>query len=318
MSASLPPLSLDTYRALVGLDTPFAPPPPVGPGEHAALVQRLLAQLGVDGTTGHLHEALEARGMALGGLDSRTRLRALLTVRGPTPLPDAFHHDLDRLLLGEAQARPRVTPTELPRLGDGRAAARCALWQGDITTLAVDAITNAANEQLLGCFQPFHPCIDNAIHCAAGPRLREDCAHIMALQGRPEPTGTAKATRGYNLPARFVLHTVGPIVRGPVRPEHAEALASSYRACLDLAAALPGVRSVALCAVSTGVFGYPKGPAARVALAAVGTWLRAHPGTLDLVVFNVFSDSDRAAYAQALSEGVLERATNGLKGHAVR
>ena len=179
------------------------------------------------------------------------------------------------------------------------------MWQGDITTLAVDAIVNAANAELLGCFHPFHPCIDNAIHAAAGPRLRDDCARIMQAQGVPEETGHAKATRGYNLPARFVLHTVGPIVRKGLSPEHEEALARCYRACLDTAARLDRVRSVAFCAVSTGVFGFPREPAARIALRTVGAWLGEHPGAIDLVVFNVFAAVDRAAYEKALGdEGV--------------
>lgn len=215
---------------------------------------------------------------------------------------------MDRLLQAERRMRPEVAPASLQRLGGllDPALAHCAVWQGDITTLAADAIVNAAHSDMLGCFGPFHACIDNAIHSAAGPRLREDCARIMRAQGRPEPTGHAKATRGYNLPARYVLHTVGPIVRGALRPGHEEALASSYRACLDVAARLQGVRSVALCGLSTGVFGYPKEPAARVALRTVGTWLREHPGVLDLVIFNVFADEDREAYSAALRAGALE------------
>jgi O-acetyl-ADP-ribose deacetylase (regulator of RNase III) len=122
----------------------------------------------------------------------------------------------------------------------------------------------------------------------------------MTAQGHPEPTGAAKATRGYNLPARYVLHTVGPIVRGPVGGEDQTALARCYRACLDLAAALDGVRSVAFCAISTGVFGFPREPAARVAVRTVDTWLQQHPGALDLVVFNVFGDPDRTTYEAVL------------------
>jgi len=161
---------------------------------------------------------------------------------------------------------------------------------------------NAANEQLLGCFQPFHACIDNAIHAAAGPRLREDCARLMAAQGHPEPTGVAKATRGYNLPARYVLHTVGPIVERTLGPQHEEALAASYCACLDLAVAIGDVRTVVFCCISTGVFGFPKRPAARIALRTVGGWLRDRAGALDRVVFNVFGDEDRQVYAALLQE----------------
>ncbi|WP_199732828.1 MULTISPECIES: protein-ADP-ribose hydrolase [Corallococcus] len=305
MTSPVPVLALEAYRALVSLDTPFTPPSPAPAEEHPALVRDLSEQLRSDGTEARLREELGAR--ASQATDARAWLRALLTVRGPRPLPEDFLLNMDRLLQKERRTRPEVAPDSLPRLGSipGTAAAHCAVWQGDITTLAVDAIVNAANAELLGCFRPFHPCIDNAIHVAAGPRLREDCGRIMRAQGRPEPTGHAKATRAYNLPSRYVLHTVGPIVRGAVGPEHEEALASCYRASLDVATRLQGVRSVAVCAISTGVFGYPKGPAARVALRTVGTWLREHPGALDLVLFNVFGDEDREAYSAALREGAL-------------
>lgn len=307
MSTSTPASDLAMYRDLLALDVPFRPPAPASPEAHPALLGRLREHLQSDGTERRLLEARGAQG-AHGG-DARAWLRALLTVRGPQALPEPFHVDMDRLLQAERGQRPEVDPMRLPRLGSvpGTVAAHCALWQGDITTLAADAIVNAANAELLGCFRPFHACIDNAIHVAAGPRLREDCARLMGTQAGPEPTGQAKATRAYNLPSRYVLHTVGPIVRGALLPEHAQALGSCYRACLDVAARLQGVRSVALCAISTGVFGFPIAPAARVALQTVGTWLREHPGALDLVIFNVFGDKDHAAYLAALRTGALER-----------
>jgi O-acetyl-ADP-ribose deacetylase (regulator of RNase III) len=175
---------------------------------------------------------------------------------------------------------------------------RLDVWHGDITTLQVDAIVNAANAELLGCFRPNHACIDNVIHRVAGPRLRQDCARIMTHQGFAEPTGTAKATGGYYLPARFVLHTVGPIVTGE-SPSQAQAgeLARCYASCLELAAAI-GLRSIAFCAISTGVFGYPKREAAAVAVTRVGTWLSNHPEALEAVVFDVFSEVDERAYLE--------------------
>jgi O-acetyl-ADP-ribose deacetylase (regulator of RNase III) len=168
-------------------------------------------------------------------------------------------------------------------------------------------IVNAANAELLGCFRPGHACIDNAIHAGAGPRLREDCARIIALQGHHEPTGYAKATRAYNLPSRYVLHTVGPIANGSVDNQHQYDLECCYRACLDVAAELQTVRSLAFCGISTGVFGYPKRPAAATAIRTVTAWLKTHPGALDLVVFNVFGDDDRRIYEDAL--GVATRGT---------
>ncbi|WP_229333979.1 macro domain-containing protein [Streptomyces flavotricini] len=229
-------------------------------------------------------------------------------MRAPGPLPDGAAKVLDALLGGERLARTVTDPARLPALADQlpttsyRAAGRTTLWQGDITTLAADAIVNAANSAMLGCFVPLHPCIDNAIHSAAGPGLRDDCHTVMELQGHPEPTGTAKIiVRGGRLPAPYVLHSVGPIVDGTLGPDHGQALASSYRACLDLAAETGGIRTVAFCGISTGVFGFPKAPAARIALDTVADWLDEHPCVLDRVIFNVFTDDDYATYQHALT-----------------
>ena len=139
---------------------------------------------------------------------------------------------------------------------------RLILWQGDITRLSVDAIVNAANSALLGCFVPCHGCIDNAIHSAAGLQLRDACNRLMEQQGHPEPTGQAKLTAGYNLPARYVLHTVGPIVQGRVSRHDRELLASCYRSCLELAAE-HDLQSVAFCCISTGEFHFPNQEAAK-------------------------------------------------------
>uniref|UniRef100_UPI0031D89EE8 macro domain-containing protein n=1 Tax=Streptomyces hawaiiensis TaxID=67305 RepID=UPI0031D89EE8 len=240
---------------------------------------------------------------------ARRVLRALLTIREPGPLPAGVDEAVDAVLGAEHLLRPTVSVDRLPTIeeelpGSAFPAARhTVLWRGDLTALAADAVVNAANSALLGCFRPLHPCIDNALHHAAGPRLREDCHTIMTLQGTSEPTGTAKITRGYHLPAPYVLHTVGPIV--DVRPgaEDARALASSYRACLNLAAEVEAIRTVAFCAVSTGVFGYPKSGAASVALRTVADWLEAHPGRFDRIVFAVFGEDDELAYRQALCAG---------------
>src|SRR5688572_20500066 len=184
----------------------------------------------------------------------RDSLRRLLTIRPPAPLPTHVHEWLDTILQNEREAAGTVDAMSLAPTETRNAwfePAECvALWQGDITRLAADAIVNAANAELLGCFRPFHVCIDNAIHWAAGPRLREDCGRIMTAQGHPEVTGVAKITRGYNLPARFVLHTVGPIVQGPLTEMHRRNLAQCYRACLDVAADVGGIQTLAFCAIS--------------------------------------------------------------------
>ncbi|MEM9777405.1 MAG: protein-ADP-ribose hydrolase, partial [Chloroflexota bacterium] len=171
-----------------------------------------------------------------------------------------------------------------------------ALWQGDITSLKVDGIVNAANNRLLGCFQPLHSCIDNAIHTQAGVQLRDDCQTIMQKQAVPEPTGIAKITRAYNLPSKFVLHTVGPIVQGALTAKHDSDLRSAYTSCLDLSAEIDVIRSLAFCCISTGVFGYPQDKAAATAYQTVCSWLDQHPGRFDHIIFNVFTDQDRVLY----------------------
>jgi O-acetyl-ADP-ribose deacetylase (regulator of RNase III) len=279
------------YQDLIDLHEPFRPlAPPADASDFDDLTRRLLLRL---------RRTIETP-------DPRSLLRALLTVRDPGP----FHPDvvrlLDGLLGGERAARPVVNAETLPTIAALHpgtaypAATSTVLWQGDITTLAVDGIVNAANSGLLGCFQPAHRCVDNVIHAAAGPRLRDDCHTIVTAQGHPEPTGSAKITRGYHLPARFVLHTVGPVVAGPLTAGHEAALASSYRRCLDLAN-LHGLRTVAFCSISTGLFGYPKPAAARLALTTVADWLAEHPGRLDRVVLDVFGPGDLNLYQQTIS-----------------
>jgi O-acetyl-ADP-ribose deacetylase (regulator of RNase III) len=230
-----------------------------------------------------------------------------LTVRPPASLPPHVHAWLDAILQHDLRASREVGADELPSGGHEipntwfRPLDGIALWQGDITRLRADAIVNAANAQLLGCFQPFHACIDNAIHWAAAPKMREDCGRIMAAQGHVEATGFAKITRGYNLPARFVLHTVGPVVRGHLTEAHRRDLARCYRTCLDVAAGVGGIRTLAFCAISTGAFAFPKVPAAAVALNAVAAWMEERPRALSKVIFVVFSDEDRAAYTAGLT-----------------
>ena len=169
------------------------------------------------------------------------------------------------------------------------------LWQGDITRLKVEAIVNAANAQALGCWAPLHNCIDNCIHSAAGIQLRKECADKM--QGRLLATGDAFITQGYNLPARYVIHTVGPIIPdGIPTKEQEEQLAACYRSCLDLAEK-NGLESIAFCCISTGVFHFPNELAAKIAIETVKSYPR---HSLKTIVFNVFLDKDRDIYQQLL------------------
>jgi O-acetyl-ADP-ribose deacetylase (regulator of RNase III) len=302
-------LPLDDYRKLIDLDQRFTPSAaPAAPEMFGDLTHGLLDLLATDPAASLFGVTAEQVRSAGGTGQGRALLRALLTVRGPGPLPAGTAPLLDALLAGERAQSPSIDVSALPSIAEQHpgtgypAAAATVLWQGDITTLGADAIVNAANSALLGCFQPTHRCIDNVIHACAGPRLRDDCDTIVAAQGAPEVTGSAKISRGYHLLAPYVLHTVGPIVDGPLQRSHEAALASTYRSCLDLAAAVGRIRTVAFCSISTGVFGYPKLPAAREALAAVATWLDEHPGCLDRVVFDVFSTEDLHTYRQALTE----------------
>ena len=197
-------------------------------------------------------------------------LRCLMNVREPRALSPRFLEAQDALLGAEREAKGVVHVSELPAVPSDK---RIVLWQGDITRLDADAIVNAANSQLLGCFRPGHNCIDNVIHSAAGLQLREECAEIMSRQGHEEPTGQAKITRGYNLPAKHVLHTVGPIITGPLTDDDRELLASCYRSCLKLAEE-KNLKSVAFCCISTGVFRFPKDEAARIAVDTVREYLK--------------------------------------------
>ena len=224
----------------------------------------------------------------------RYLLRCLMNLREPRALPPRFLEVQDALLGAERGSRGVVHVRELPAIpSDGR----LVLWQGDITRLDADAIVNAANSRLLGCFRPGHNCIDNVIHSAAGLQLREECAEIMRAQGHEEPTGQAKITAGYNLPAKHVLHTVGPIISGPLTEEDRALLASCYRSCLRLAEE-KGLKTVAFCCISTGVFRFPKDEAARIAVETVRDYLKT--GSLERIVFCVHGDENLRIYQQLL------------------
>ena len=225
----------------------------------------------------------------------RYLLRCLMNVREPKALSPRFLEAQDALLAHEREAKGVVQVADLPTVpGDDR----LVLWQGDITRLDADAIVNAANSALLGCFRPGHNCIDNVIHSAAGLQLREACAAIMRAQGHPEPTGTAKLTPGFNLPAKHVLHTVGPIIEGPLTDADRALLASCYRSCMQLAAD-SGLKSIAFCCISTGVFRFPKDEAARIAVETVREMLRQLPG-LERIVFCVHGEENAALYRALL------------------
>ena len=224
----------------------------------------------------------------------RQLLRALMNVRMPAPVSDEFLQVQDAYLQEETRRKGVTDASQIPETEPG-----IRLWRGDITTLRCDAIVNAANSQMLGCFVPCHGCIDNAIHSAAGLQLRDACAEIMRAQGHPEPAGRAKLTCAYNLPARYVLHTVGPIVGRWVTWKDRRELASCYRACLELAAE-HGLHSVAFCCISTGEFHFPNQEAAEIAVRTVREFLEQQTTSVERVIFNVFKDLDAAIYRRLL------------------
>ncbi len=226
--------------------------------------------------------------------EQRKLLRALFNVRLPGDATDEFLEIQDEYLRAETETKGVVDYKALTPIQNG-----LYLWQGDITRLRCDAIVNAANSQMLGCFHPNHTCIDNCIHTYAGIQLRRDCAQIMERQGHDEETGQAKITPAYNLPAHYVIHTVGPIVTGRLTQEHERLLASCYRSCMELAEE-NGVSSIAFCCISTGVFCFPNRRAAEIAVQTVQGYRQTHNSTIE-VIFNVFQDTDYEIYHELLS-----------------
>lgn len=250
-------------------------------------------------------ESLLYRGLETAPGDRRKMLRSLMNVRMPGPVSREFLEVQDAFLQQEAREKGIVCAEDIPTIqeaygAEGKFAGRIAIWQGDITRLKADAVVNAANAQMLGCFVPCHGCIDNAIHSAAGIQLREECSRIMAAQGCEEPTGKAKLTDAYNLPSRYVIHTVGPIVREALTQKDCRLLTSCYESCLRLAEE-KGLSSIAFCCISTGEFHFPNDRAAKIAVETVKQWLK--NSRLEKVIFNVFKDEDLELYKSLLERG---------------
>lgn len=238
-------------------------------------------------------------------------LRALMNIWEPQPLSEAFLRAQDAELQAQLQEKGVVSLEDIAASTDAP-----LLWQGDITRLRVDAIVNAANSQMMGCWHPLHACIDNCIHSAAGLQLRAECAEAMSGAECPPVhpeytmggatyrhafTSETLITKAYNLPCRHVLHTVGPIIPDgvPTRKQE-EQLANCYRNCLGLAEA-NGCRSIAFCCISTGEFRFPNRRAAEIAIATVKEYTLAHPYNNTIVVFNVFKDIDYDIYRELLA-----------------
>lgn len=225
--------------------------------------------------------------------DKEILFRSLRNIRPPQYVAEAFLRVQDDYLKASLKQKKITSVRSLKPRKSG-----IYLWQGDITTFEADAIVNAANSALLGCFIPCHRCIDNAIHSAAGVQLRQECHQLMQKQGHEEPIGCAKITKGYNLPCTYVIHTVGPYVHGCPTAQDCDQLASCYVSCLTLAQAMR-LKTLVFCCISTGEFHFPNDLAAEIAIQTVLRFQNEHENRPE-VVFNVFKGEDYERYARLL------------------
>ena len=230
----------------------------------------------------------------------RRILRSLMNIRMPRLMDEAVLCVQDEYLRERIRENGIVELSDIPVIKDNM-----SIWQGDITRLAVDAIVNAANSQMLGCFIPMHTCIDNCIHTFAGIQLRNECDRQMRIlknkygNNYEQPTAIPLLTDAYNLSAKKVIHIVGPIVNGILTAKHEKLLADCYKNTLDLCRE-NGLKTVAFCCISTGVFSFPNKRAAEIAVETVKQWLTENQGEMDRVIFNVFKDEDKGYYEELI------------------
>lgn len=225
--------------------------------------------------------------------EQKILLRSLMNIRMPKEIDEEFLRLQDEYLTSVNREKGYVTLADMEEIQPD-----ISVWKGDITRLQVDAIVNAANSGMTGCYQPCHSCIDNCIHTWAGIQLRLKCAEIMKKQGYEEPVGQAKITPAYNLPCDYVIHTAGPVVSGRLTKNHQKLLASCYRSCLKIAAE-NNIKSIAFCCISTGVFMFPNKRAAEIAIDTVRTYKKETKSSIK-VIFNVFKDIDETIYLNLL------------------
>lgn len=227
--------------------------------------------------------------------EQKNLLRSLMNIRSPYPVSEKFLKIQDEYLSEEVIEKGITGIDGLPVSPVDK---RLVLWRGDITTLKADAIVNAANSALRGCFIPCHSCVDNIIHSTSGIQLRLACDKLMTEQGYDEPAGQAKITPAFNLPCNYVIHTVGPVVQGTLTETHCSQLAGCYRSCLELASS-NNIKSIAFCCISTGEFHFPQEKAAVIAVQAVTEFLKADT-QIEKVIFNVFKEEDYNIYKTIL------------------
>ena len=260
------------------------------------LVDALIAEVNAHGGSVPTQMEAVAKDPEASFEDLWLTFRALVNVRPPWPASSEFLTKQDLLLsalIGEAGIH---TIADTVGSADDE---RIRLWRGDITTLATDAIVNAANSGMTGCWQPLHYCIDNAIHTFAGVQLRAEMAAFMEDQGHEQPTAEIVVSAAYNLPAKHIIHIVGPIAAGHPTAKHRAQLTRCYEACMDGAYA-GQCTSIAFCCISTGVFGFPQEEAAQIAVSAVRHWFEEHPDASIVVVFDVFGETDEVLYKDLL------------------
>ncbi|MBE6485111.1 MAG: Appr-1-p processing protein [Actinomycetaceae bacterium] len=300
-------LPLSAYREAIHLDEPIRALTDNDPRSDLELITTAL-----DGLAGPDSGPLFPADAIIDEESLRETLRYKLVTREPGPLSPDVSDAIDVLLsrrsahLGRTTGRNLMRISEMMPFSDYGSARNVAMWRGDVRELKADAVVNAAMPDLLGCKDPHHPCIDNYIQGQGGPWIRNDCAIIHEMQGSNEEVGGAKLTRGYRLPARYVLHTVSPRpVAGNPTDADREALARCYTSCLDLAAEKGDIHQVSFCALSTGKNGFPFDEATHIALSTVNRWLQLH-GTdvVELVIFNIFEDEDAEGYMRALNNWI--------------
>lgn len=277
-------LSLNEYKKIIDLNYEPKPRILLSEEEKSAISDEMLSIL--------LEERNEIAAFSYPYKVKRDLIWGYLNERMPMPVSERFLSLQDRLFGSETLERGIVDAASFDYHNG------IALWQGDITRLCADAIVNAANNALLGCFIPHHKCIDNVIHSRAGVQVRLDCSKIMGAQGEAEPAGCAKITLAYNLPSKYIIHTVGPMVGLKAEEEDERVLRNCYLSCLNLAREMQ-LKSIVFCCISTGIFGYPSDEAAAVAVGAVKNWLLETNYPIQ-VVFDVFLDKDKKIYEDVL------------------
>lgn len=278
-------LRLEDYKNIIDLTVPPRAPLILSEREKNQICDELLSVL--------LEERNEIAAFSYPYKVKRELIWGYLNQRLPNPVDGRFLELQDKLFWSETLENGIVDVNALNYKDN------IALWQGDISRLNADAIVNAANNRLLGCFIPHHKCIDNVIHSRAGVQVRLDCFKIMGAQGEAEPSGCAKITRAYNLPSKYILHTVGPMVGRKVTDEDRRVLRNCYLSCLNLAKEM-GLKSVAFCCISTGIFGFPNDEAAAIAVGAVKQWKMENDYPIN-IIFNVFLDKDLSLYSEILA-----------------